>query len=70
MMSAIIPVMENQGRIGKEEDIYPLMLKVFPEKELKLCPEKLVLLMGIGASPTSTGGGMKTTTVLVYQAQL
>lgn len=25
----------------------------------------MVLLMGIGASPTSTGGGMKTTTVLV-----
>ena len=44
-LSAIIPVMENQGRIGKEEDIYPLMLKVFPEKELKLCPEKLQKLM-------------------------
>lgn len=40
-LSAILPVMENQGRIRKEGDIYPLMLAAFPEKELKECPPKL-----------------------------
>lgn len=37
-LSAIIPVMENQGRIGKEEDIYPLMLKDFPGKGTEIVP--------------------------------
>lgn len=44
-LSAILPVMENQGKIRKEEDIYPLMLKAFPENELKKCPQKLQELM-------------------------
>lgn len=35
----LFQLVENQGE--SEGDICPLMLKVFPEKELKLCPEKL-----------------------------
>lgn len=36
-LSAIIPVMENQGRIGKEEDIYP-HAEGFPGKGTESVP--------------------------------
>ena len=39
-LSAIIPVMENQGRIRKEEDIYPLMLKVISGEGIESVPRK------------------------------
>lgn len=46
-LSAILPVMENQSRIQNEQDIYPLMLAAFPEKELKECPRKLQELINV-----------------------
>lgn len=44
-LAVLLPVVENQGDIFKEKDLYPLILAAFPEQELKECPQKLQKLM-------------------------
>ena len=44
-LAVLLPVVENQGEVFKEKDLYPLILAAFPEQELKECPQKLQKLM-------------------------
>ena len=44
-LAVLLPVVENQGEVFREKDLYPLILAAFPEQELKECPQKLQKLM-------------------------
>lgn len=44
-LAVLLPAVENRNDICRENDLYPLILAAFPERELKECPQKLQKLM-------------------------